>query len=93
MDWVKLLDDSNIEYVSRGKNTKRGEISVRCPFVVKMTHPTTLVSALKLTNGDAYVILNTGGITLTGWLPHCWGATLSVLESSSNNTTNLIQVT
>jgi hypothetical protein len=32
MDWVRLLDDSNIEHVSRGPNTKRGEISVRCPF-------------------------------------------------------------
>jgi len=37
MDWVRLLDDSNIEYVSRGKNTKRGEISVRCPFAVMTT--------------------------------------------------------
>lgn len=32
MDWVALLEANNVEYVSRGPNTKRGEISIRCPF-------------------------------------------------------------
>ena len=45
MDWVRLLEDSRIEYVTRGPNTKRGEVSVRCPFVVMTTHRTTWVSA------------------------------------------------
>ena len=82
MDWVRLLDDSNIEYVSRGKNTKRGEISVRCPFAVRMTLPTTWVSALKVTNGVACVMQSTGEITLTGWLPRYWVVTLSAPASS-----------
>jgi hypothetical protein len=45
MDWVKLLEDSNIEYVTRGPNTKRGEVSTRCPFVVMKTLRSTWVSA------------------------------------------------
>lgn len=32
MDWVALLEANNVEYVSRGPNTKRGEVSIRCPF-------------------------------------------------------------
>jgi hypothetical protein len=32
MDWVQLLDDNSIPFVSRGPNTKRGEVSVHCPF-------------------------------------------------------------
>lgn len=32
MDWHTLLDDHHIHYVTRGPNTRRGEISVRCPF-------------------------------------------------------------
>lgn len=32
MDWVTLLDDHHIPYVTRGPNTRRGEVSVRCPF-------------------------------------------------------------
>lgn len=32
MDWVTFLEDSQIEYVSRGPNTKKGEISIRCPW-------------------------------------------------------------
>ena len=32
MQWVQLLDDSGIDYVTKGPNTKRGEISVRCPW-------------------------------------------------------------
>lgn len=32
MDWVQLLIDYGIPYVSRGPNTKRGEISIKCPW-------------------------------------------------------------
>ncbi len=32
MDWVRFLDENNIHYVTRGPNTKRGEISIKCPF-------------------------------------------------------------
>lgn len=32
MDWIELLEDHGIDYVSRGPNTKRGEISVKCPW-------------------------------------------------------------
>jgi hypothetical protein len=32
MNWVDFLTDNNIEYVTRGPNTKRGEISIKCPF-------------------------------------------------------------
>lgn len=32
MDWLRLLDDHRIEYVTRGPNTKRGEVSIRCPW-------------------------------------------------------------
>jgi hypothetical protein len=32
MDWIQFLDDYHIPYVTRGPNTKRGEISVQCPF-------------------------------------------------------------
>ncbi len=32
MDWIALLESNNIEYVTRGPNTKRGEVSVRCPW-------------------------------------------------------------
>lgn len=32
MDWVTLLDDHHIPYVTRGPNTKKGEVSVRCPY-------------------------------------------------------------
>lgn len=31
-DWVRLLDEHRIEYVTRGPNVKRGEIAIRCPF-------------------------------------------------------------
>jgi hypothetical protein len=41
MDWVKLLDDNNIEHVSRSPNTKRGEVSVRCPFAGMKIHRNT----------------------------------------------------
>lgn len=32
MDWVRFLDENNIHYVTRGPNTKRGEVSVHCPM-------------------------------------------------------------
>lgn len=32
MDWQKLFEDHNIDFVTRGPNTKRGEISIRCPW-------------------------------------------------------------
>lgn len=32
MDWVRLLEDNRIEYVTRGPNTKRGEVSIKCPW-------------------------------------------------------------
>ncbi len=32
MDWIALFEDNQIPYVTRGKNTKRGEVSVRCPW-------------------------------------------------------------
>src|SRR5437773_2381680 len=32
MNWEKLLSNNGIEYVTSGSNTKRGEISVKCPF-------------------------------------------------------------
>lgn len=32
MDWVALFTDNNIEFVSRGPNTRKGEISIRCPI-------------------------------------------------------------
>ncbi len=32
MDWVRFLDENNIGYVTRGPNTKRGEVSVHCPM-------------------------------------------------------------
>jgi hypothetical protein len=32
MDWVALLEDNHIPFVTRGPNTRRGEISVKCPW-------------------------------------------------------------
>jgi hypothetical protein len=32
MNWQQLLDDYNIHYVTRGPNTKKGEISIQCPW-------------------------------------------------------------
>lgn len=32
MDWVRFLEENNIHYVSRGPNTKRGEVSIQCPM-------------------------------------------------------------
>jgi hypothetical protein len=32
MNWQDFLTDNQIEWVSRGKNTARGEISIRCPW-------------------------------------------------------------
>jgi hypothetical protein len=32
MDWVRFLDENNVPYVTRGPNTKRGEVSIKCPM-------------------------------------------------------------
>lgn len=32
MQWEQFLSDNNIEYVTRGPNTKRGEVSIQCPW-------------------------------------------------------------
>lgn len=32
MDWTRFLDENNIHYVTRGPNTKKGEVSIQCPF-------------------------------------------------------------
>lgn len=32
MDWIALFDNNGIDYVTRGPNTKRGEVSIRCPY-------------------------------------------------------------
>lgn len=32
MDWQRFLDENNIHYVTRGPNTKRGEVSIQCPM-------------------------------------------------------------
>ena len=32
MDWIRLFEANNIPWVSRGPNTKRGEVSIKCPW-------------------------------------------------------------
>lgn len=32
MDWVRFLEENNVHYITRGPNTKRGEISIQCPM-------------------------------------------------------------
>lgn len=32
VDFQRLLDEERIEYVTRGKNVKRGELNIHCPF-------------------------------------------------------------
>lgn len=32
MDWVSFLTENDIPYVTRGPNTKRGEVSTKCPW-------------------------------------------------------------
>lgn len=32
MDWIQFVQDNHIDWVSRGPNTRRGEISVKCPW-------------------------------------------------------------
>lgn len=32
MDWLEFFNSNSIEYVSRGPNTKRGELSIKCPY-------------------------------------------------------------
>lgn len=32
MDWERFLEDHSIDYVTRGPNTRKGEVSVQCPW-------------------------------------------------------------
>ncbi len=32
MDWQRFLEENNIHFVTRGPNTKRGELSIQCPL-------------------------------------------------------------
>lgn len=32
MDWIRFLEENNIHYVTRGPNTKKGEVSIACPM-------------------------------------------------------------
>ena len=32
MNWIQLLEDNHIDYVTHGPNTRRGEVSVKCPW-------------------------------------------------------------
>jgi hypothetical protein len=32
MNWIEFLDDNHIGYVTKSGNTKRGEVSIHCPF-------------------------------------------------------------
>jgi hypothetical protein len=32
MNWIEFLEAYDVEYVTRGPNTKKGEISITCPF-------------------------------------------------------------
>jgi hypothetical protein len=32
MDWVKLFEENGIPYVTRGPNTAKGNVSIKCPF-------------------------------------------------------------
>ena len=32
MDWITFVQDHHIDYVTRGPNTKKGEISIQCPW-------------------------------------------------------------
>ena len=32
MNWLEFLNDNQVEYVTRGPNTKRGEVSIKCPW-------------------------------------------------------------
>lgn len=32
MNWLQLLEDNGVPYVTRGPNTKRGEVSIKCVF-------------------------------------------------------------
>lgn len=32
MEWQRFLDDNHIPWVGKGPNTKRGEISIQCPY-------------------------------------------------------------
>lgn len=32
MDWVRFLEENQIHFITRGPNTKRGEVSIQCPM-------------------------------------------------------------
>lgn len=32
MDWIRFLEENNIHYITRGPNTKKGEVSIQCPL-------------------------------------------------------------
>jgi hypothetical protein len=32
MDWVRFLEENNVSYITRGPNTKKGEVSIHCPL-------------------------------------------------------------
>ena len=32
IDWIRILDQYGVEYVTRGSNVKRGNININCPF-------------------------------------------------------------
>ena len=32
MDWIRFLEENNVHYVTRGPNTKKGEVSIQCPM-------------------------------------------------------------
>lgn len=32
MDWRQFFDDNSLEYVTRGPNTRRGNLSIKCPW-------------------------------------------------------------
>jgi len=40
MNWVEFLEANQIDYATRGPNTKRGEVSVRCPWCGEDDHST-----------------------------------------------------
>lgn len=32
MDWLRFFEENNIHFITRGPNTKRGEVSIHCPM-------------------------------------------------------------
>jgi hypothetical protein len=35
MDWIRFLEENNIHFVSRGPNTKKNEVSLKCPMCME----------------------------------------------------------